>query len=206
MSLPKDPFNVIIAGVGGQGNVLASLLLGQLFVARGYKATIGETYGVSQRGGSVMSHLRLSEKIQYSPIIPAGLGDLVISLEPIEGLRMLEIYGHPDVAIITNTRPVSPMSVLTGARIYPQVELILETIMRYSRKFFSVDATEVALSLGNPILANVALLGAVEASGILPFNQGELEEVMRMNLSAQHLELNLKALVRGRDALNEFAD
>jgi len=82
MALAKDPFNVIIGGVGGQGNVLASQILGQMLVTRGYVITIGETYGASQRGGAVMSHLRLSEKHQLSPLIPEGRCDLLVSLDP----------------------------------------------------------------------------------------------------------------------------
>ena len=99
---------MIIGGVGGQGNVLASQILGQMLVTRGYVITIGETYGASQRGGAVMSHLRLSEKDQFSPLIPEGRCDLLVSLEPVEALRILEPYGHPGVMTLINTRPIFP--------------------------------------------------------------------------------------------------
>ena len=96
MSMARDPFNIIIAGVGGQGNVLASQILGWIFVSKGYVVTIGETYGASQRGGAVMSHLRISETDQFSPIIPEGKCHLLVSLEPVEALRILEHYGNPE--------------------------------------------------------------------------------------------------------------
>lgn len=86
--MTKDPYNVIVTGVGGQGNVLASQLIGSVMVELGYKVTIGETYGASQRGGSVMSHLRISKNRQYGPLIPPKCADLVIALEPSEAARV----------------------------------------------------------------------------------------------------------------------
>ena len=174
MPFNKDPFNMIITGVGGQGNVLASMILGRMFVDLGYKATIGETYGVSQRGGSVMSHLRVSSKAQFSPLIPEGLGDLIIALEPVEGLRVLGQYGNPEIKMITNTRPVSPMSVLAGEKEYPALENIYESIKKFSSILWTVEATKIALQLGNAILANIALLGAVESTSVLPIPPGAL--------------------------------
>ena len=109
MILPVDPFNIIIGGVGGQGNVLASMILGRMLVSQGGIITIGETYGASQRGGSVMSHLRVSTKDQFSPIIPEGKCHLLVALEPIEGLRMLAPYGNPGVMTVVNTRPIQPL-------------------------------------------------------------------------------------------------
>src|SRR5512139_2469372 len=90
----KDPYNVIVAGVGGQGNVLSSQLIGTVLVNEGYKVTIGETYGASQRGGSVMSHVRISRKRQCGPLIPPRSADLVIALEPSEAARVLSRYGN----------------------------------------------------------------------------------------------------------------
>ena len=97
MVFQKDPFNVIIGGVGGQGNVIASQVLGRILLQKGYVVTIGETYGASQRGGAVMSHLRISAKEQFSPLIPQGQCDLLMALEPVEGLRILGQYGNPTV-------------------------------------------------------------------------------------------------------------
>ena len=205
MPFEKDPFNMIITGVGGQGNVLTSMILGRLFVGLGYKATIGETYGVSQRGGSVMSHLRVSSQAQFSPLIPEGLGDLIVALEPVEGLRVLGQYGNPDVMVITNTRPVSPMSVLAGETQYPPLEEILINIKEYSRILWTVKATEIALQLGNVILANMALLGAVETTSVLPVPPGALTHVLKETLPPKQLPLNLKAFELGKQSVQAFA-
>ena len=112
--LPKDPMNVIITGVGGQGNVLASRVLAGMLVNDGYCVTIGETFGMSQRGGSVMSHLRISQKSIMSPQIPQGRADIIIALEPVEALRVLIKYGNPNVVVLANSRVVYPIGVITG--------------------------------------------------------------------------------------------
>ena len=91
-SLIKDPLNVVIAGVGGQGNIVISELIGIGLVRRGYFVTVGETFGASQRGGAVMSHLRISTETRYGPLIPLGGADIVMGMEPVEALRVLREY------------------------------------------------------------------------------------------------------------------
>ena len=120
----KDPLNVIVTGVGGQGNVLISQLIGKALVKEGYHVTIGETYGASQRGGAVMSHLRISRQEQYGPLIPEGQADVILGLEPVETMRVLAQFGHPGVIVIANSRPVYTMAVTTGAAEYPGTEEI----------------------------------------------------------------------------------
>jgi len=115
--LRKDPLNLIITGVGGQGNVTISLVIGNALVSEGYLVTIGETYGASQRGGPVMSHVRISKETQYSPFIPEGRADIILGMEPVETLRMLRQFGNPDVLTIINPRPWRPAvgQEITGA-------------------------------------------------------------------------------------------
>jgi len=113
-TLPKDPFNIIITGVGGQGNVLASRVLANMLVHRGYDVTIGETFGASQRGGSVMSHIRVSARGAWSPQIPRGKADMVVSLEPVEAIRVMKDYGNEEVRILVNDRPIYPVGVIAG--------------------------------------------------------------------------------------------
>jgi len=95
MALKHDPYNLIITGVGGQGNVLSSRMLGTMLTAKGFYVTIGETFGASQRGGSVMSHIRVSQRSAWSPQIPSGRAHLVMALEPSEAFRVLGVYGNP---------------------------------------------------------------------------------------------------------------
>jgi indolepyruvate ferredoxin oxidoreductase beta subunit len=204
MALAKDPFNVIIGGVGGQGNVLASQILGQMLVARGYLITIGETYGVSQRGGAVMSHLRLSEKDQFSPLIPEGRCDLLVTLEPVEALRILEPSGHPGVMTLINTRPIFPMDVISGNAVYPDVSKVIARIQSLSKKTWSVNATEIALDLGDPIFSNMAILGALSATNTLPMDRRGFEETIKEILPLHKLSDNLKAFDEGSKAVKEL--
>jgi indolepyruvate ferredoxin oxidoreductase, beta subunit len=204
MPLAKDPFNVIIGGVGGQGNVLASQILGQMLVTRGYVITIGETYGASQRGGAVMSHLRLSEKDQFSPLIPEGRCDLLVSLEPVEALRILEPYGHPGVMALINTRPIFPMDVISGNAAYPEISKVIQKIQTLSRITWSINATEIALQMGDPIFSNMAMLGALSATNALPVDRQGFEETIKELLPLQKLSDNLKAFDHGSKAVLEL--
>ena len=204
MFTSRDPFNVIIGGVGGQGNVLASQILGEMLVSQGYVITIGETYGASQRGGAVMSHLRISTKDQFSPLIPEGQCDLLIALEPVEGLRILDHYGSPRVMTLLNTRPIHPMDVISGNAAYPEVSKVMAKIKELSRRVWTLNATEVALEMGDPIFSNIVMLGALCAIEVLPINQQGFELVIKDLLPSRTLDENMKAFDRGREVVREL--
>ena len=195
--LPKDPFNIIITGVGGQGNVMASRILSNMLVERGYYVTIGETFGASQRGGSVMSHIRVSANATWSPQIPKGKADIVVTLEPIEAIRVLMNYGNPEVQVLTNTRPIYPVGVISGELNYPSIEEIQEAIRDLSAQAWFVEATDEALKLGNPILGNIIMIGALAGTGLLPVDRQDFQEVIRESLPAGTLDTNLKAFDLG---------
>ncbi len=204
MSLAKDPFNVIIGGVGGQGNVLASHILGQILVERGYVITIGETYGASQRGGAVMSHLRISARDQFSPLIPEGRCDLLVALEPVEALRILEPYGYPGVMTLVNTRPIFPMGVIAGDATYPEVSKVIAMIRELSSKVWVINATEIALEMGDPVFSNMAMLGALFATNTLPIDGQSFEAAIGELLPPHRLAENLKAFDKGAEAVREL--
>lgn len=201
--MEKDPFNVVVTGVGGQGNVLASQLMGAILVDRGYKVTIGETYGASQRGGSVMSHVRVSRKRSYGPLMPPRSADLVIALEPTEAIRVLGQYGNPLTVSVVNTRPVYPVDVIAGDLPYPPLDMVKERITALSQKAYFVTATEMALELGNPILANIILMGAVAEAGLLAISEDDLAKVIKERISEKKLDINLKAFRLGRQSLTD---
>jgi indolepyruvate ferredoxin oxidoreductase beta subunit len=196
-TLPKDPYSIIITGVGGQGNVMASRVLANMLVRRGYLITIGETFGASQRGGSVMSHIRVSAKATWSPQIPKGKADVIVTLEPIEAIRVLMTYGNADVQVLTNTRPIYPVGVISGELDYPSMEEIQSSIKDLSARAWFVDATEEAIRMGNPILGNIIMIGAVAGIGALPVDREDFSEVIKENLPAGTLDLNLKAFDLG---------
>jgi len=204
MLLSKDPLNVIIGGVGGQGNVLASQILGEMLVSQGYVITIGETYGASQRGGTVMSHLRISAKNQFSPLIPEGQCDLLVALEPVEGLRILAYYGNPRVMTLLNTRPIHPMDVISGDATYPEVSEVVAKIKELSRRVWTLNATEVALEMGDPIFSNIIMLGALCATEVLPIHRQGFELVITDLLPSRTLDENMKAFDQGREVVQEI--
>jgi len=204
MFFSKDPFNVVIGGVGGQGNVLASQILGEILVSRGYVITIGETYGASQRGGAVMSHLRISGKDQFSPLIPEGQCDLLVALEPVEGLRILDSYGNPRVMTLLNTRAIHPIDVISGDATYPEVSKVISKIKELSRRVWTLNATDIALEMGDPIFSNIVMLGALCAIDILPIDREGFESVIQDLLPSRLLDENMKAFDRGRETVQEI--
>lgn len=193
MNLPFDPYNVIITGVGGQGNVMASRIVGNMLSRKGLSVTIGETFGASQRGGSVMSHLRISTGSSWSPQIPNGKCHLIISLEPTEAMRVLATYGNPNVKVLCNMRPIHAIGVISGDQQYPDLDEITAWVAELSEASWFLDATEKAMELGNPILGNIMMIGAAAGIGVLPLDRKDFEAAVAENLSADKQELNLKA-------------
>jgi indolepyruvate ferredoxin oxidoreductase, beta subunit len=200
-TLMKDPFNVIITGVGGQGNVLASRVLSAMLVRKGLKVTIGETFGMSQRGGSVMSHIRVSAAALWSPQIPAGRADLVVALEPVEALRVLSRYGHPGVKVLLNLRPIYPVGVITGEASYPDGEALKAAVGSVAAAAFFLEATAAAIELGNPILGNIVMIGAVVGLGVLPLDRDDFAAAIRAGMPPARVEANLKAFDIGAAAV-----
>ena len=197
VNLPYDPYNIIITGVGGQGNVMASRVMGNMLSRRGLQVTIGETFGASQRGGSVMSHLRISTGSSWSPQIPKGRCHLVISLEPTEAMRVLASYGNPDVRVLCNTRPVHAIGVISGDQQYPALADIKSWVAELSAASWFLAATDKALELGNPILGNIMMIGAAAGIGVLPLARNDFEAVITEAMPADKLALNLSAYDMG---------
>jgi indolepyruvate ferredoxin oxidoreductase, beta subunit len=197
--LHQDPYNIIMAGVGGQGNVMASRVMANMLSRQGYTITIGETFGASQRGGSVMSHIRVSAEATWSPQIPKGRAHVVIALEPVEAIRILAAYGNKDVTILTNTRPIHPVSVIAGEFKYPGFEEIKKTLEHLSAKFWMIEATDEAMRLGNPILSNIIMIGAVSRLDLLPLELDDFKAVVEETFPRKLLEVNQQAFQIGRD-------
>jgi len=193
----KDPMNVIITGVGGQGNVLASRVLAGMLVTAGYFVTIGETFGMSQRGGSVMSHLRISLESVLSPQIPQGRADIIVGLEPAETLRVLTRYGNPDVVALINSRVVYPIGVITGELSYPLLAQIESSLKKLTAQSWLIDATSAAIDLGNPILSNIVMIGALAKTALLPISRRAFEKEIAKDMSADKCRINLQAFDDG---------
>ncbi|MBW2673022.1 MAG: indolepyruvate oxidoreductase subunit beta [Deltaproteobacteria bacterium] len=201
--LTKDPYNIIITGVGGQGNVMASRVLSNMLVEKGYYVTIGETFGASQRGGSVMSHMRVSSLSAWSPQVPKGKADVVVTLEPIEAVRVLAGYGNPAVKVLTNTRAIYPAGVIAGKLSYPTLDEIKETLKKLSAHAWFIDATDEAVKLGNSILGNIIMIGALSAVGDLPVGRDDFTAVISRSLPEEKVADNLKAFDLGVELMKQ---
>jgi indolepyruvate ferredoxin oxidoreductase, beta subunit len=203
MQLKKEPYNQIIAGVGGQGNILASALAGIAATVAGYNVVVGETYGASQRGGSVMSHVRLSLDKTYGPLVPSGQADLIVAFEPLEALRVSSKYAGPSTVVIVNLTPVYPVSVLLQEASYPDTESILTALKTLANEIYTVDATSLARKAGDPRSQNIVMINAMSLYPEQPverdfynkaleeFLQGAGSEQKEINRRAFEIELDL---------------
>ena len=187
--------NIMIVGVGGQGSVLASKLLGHLLTAQDYDVKVSEVHGMSQRGGSVVTYVRYGDKV-YSPVIDKGEADFIVSFELLEAARWLE-YLAPDGQIVTSTQQIDPMPVLTGAMSYP--ENLLAKIKASGVKVDALDCVKLAEQAGSTKAVNLVLLGRLSHY----FNDVKLEawqEAINSCVPPKFLELNKKAFDLGRNA------
>jgi len=193
-------FNLIVTGVGGQGSVLASHIVAEAAVRRGFRVRVGETFGAAQRGGKVHSHVRIGDMV-YGPLCPSRSLDVLLGLEPNEALRLALKYANEETLIITNTRPVPSMDANIGADAYPDVSLLIEALGRISGRVVSFDATELAMEAGNERTMNVVLLGALAASGRLPFETESLREAVMGRVPPKTVKVNETAFNLGYDQL-----
>ena len=185
--------NVMIVGVGGQGSLLASKLLGKLLLTKGYDIMVSEVLGMSQRGGSVVTYVRFGDKV-YSPIIDKGEADFIVSFEMLEAARYTEFL-KPNGKIIANTQQINPMPVITGAAEYPAE---LETkIKSAGADLVAVDALSLAEQVGSSKAVNIVLMGIL--SKYFDFTEEEWLEAIENSVPAKFLELNKKAFALGRE-------
>ena len=197
MNASKDPLNLIIAGVGGQGNILASAVIAQAALLEGIDATIGETYGVSQRGGSVMSHVRLTAGASPGPLIPRGEADILMGFEPLETFQVALEFANRETRVLCNPRPVYPIGVLGGDTSYPPVEEMLEILERQAADLAVIQATEIAREAGEIRSMNLVMVGAVAGMGLLPLKQESYRTVLGDLFKGRALEVNREAFEQG---------
>ena len=199
MALEKDPLNLIITGVGGQGNVLASQIVASAGIKEGLYVTVGETYGASQRGGPVMSHVRFSARAQCSPLISEGQADIVVGLEPVEALRVMAEFGNPRTRVIVSPRPIYPPWVLAGQAKYPPLEEILGALEELAD---TVQVARLSEDGETPVGMNVFMMGALAASRLVPVPVESYEEAMTDIMAPKDLERNLQTFRKGAQAMS----
>jgi len=184
--------DVVLAGVGGQGNLLSARVLAEAALSMGYDVKTSEVHGMAQRGGSVVCMVRWGEKV-YSPLIEVAKADFLLAFELLEGLRFLRYLGGEGTAIVNDYR-LDPLPVLRGDAVYP--EGALGDIRSYAARTVELDAREMAAAAGNPRAAGSCLLGAL--STFLEFPMDMWEESMRKSVPSKAVEVNLKAFALGR--------
>jgi indolepyruvate ferredoxin oxidoreductase beta subunit len=164
-----------------------------MLARKGFLINIGETFGSSQRGGSVMSHIRVSKTESWSPQIPLGKADLILGLEPVEAIRVLRSYGNPQVIILINARPIYPVGVISGELEYPDLEKMKAAVKELTAAARFIDATDEAVKLGNPVMGNIVMIGAVTALGVLPVDREDFRQTILEGPQASKLDINLRA-------------
>ena len=185
--------SIMIVGVGGQGSLLASRLIGNVLLQQGYDVKVSEVHGMSQRGGSVVTYVKYGDEVN-SPVVTKGEADIIISFEQLEAARWLPYLkkgGH----LITSTQKIDPMPVITGAAVYP--EDIIEKIKAQGVDVIAVDALTLAEQAGNAKASNVVLMGVVSTK--MPFDVKVWEQAVEQCVPAKFLELNKKAFALGRE-------
>jgi len=195
-----EEFNVVLAGVGGQGILLASQILGIAALKEGLNVVVSEIHGMAQRGGAVVSHVRMGSKV-YAPTVMDGKADAILGLEPLEALRNIK-YASTETLVLVSTETLVPAGVSVEPINYPRLETILDAIKGFTEKIVLVDALKLAREAGSVITRNVVMLGALAATKILPLKSEALKETIKELVRPAYLNQNLKAFDLG---LNEIS-
>jgi indolepyruvate ferredoxin oxidoreductase beta subunit len=196
--MQKQALNFVLVGVGGQGTILASDVLAELGLKLGYDVKKAEVHGMSQRGGSVVSHLRWGPQV-FAPVIARGEADFLVAFEKLEAVRFIDML-RPGGTVLVNDYSIMPATVNAGSAVYPQDDALQAALDAAGVKAVWIKGMQIAEALGNSKTANVVLLGAL--SKLLDLTPEAWDEVLAGRVPAKYLELNRKAFSAGREAVN----
>jgi len=188
----KESYDLLIVGVGGQGNILFSKILGEAFLNEGYDVKVSEVHGMAQRGGSVVTFVRAGEKV-YSPLVDKARANYIIAFEKLEALRWLE-YLKKDGIVIYSDYEIPPISVISGKSRYPDVDSILKDI---GVKHYKIEISSLLMKLKNPRVQNTIMLGFF--SKLIGIEEQIWKRAIENNIRAKLLDINLRAFEMGRD-------
>ncbi|MEJ2588571.1 MAG: indolepyruvate oxidoreductase subunit beta [Deltaproteobacteria bacterium] len=189
---------LVFIGVGGQGNLLASRLLGEAALTRDIPTVVSEIHGMAQRGGIVESAVLMGAVT--SPIVSNGEADVLIGFEPLETLRAL-VKCNKETTVITNTHPLPPFTVAIGQGAYPPVEESLALMRAKAKRLIALDGIEIAESVGNPLSLNMVMLGALIGSDTIPITADDMKAVISTSTKKAFLESNLTAFDKGMESV-----
>ena len=193
----RDPFSILVAGVGGQGNLVSGRIIAEATVMQGLRPVVGDTFGASRRGGSVLTHIRIGKQ-DWGPLIPKGEVDVLLGFEPVEALRAATKYaGHSTVAVVS-MMPVSPNSVTSGDQTYPKIDDIKNTLESICKQVHLLDTKPILNRSGSPRVLNSYMIGALSSLEGGPLNPENLRKSISKILDS---EKDLAAFDEGTQAL-----
>ena len=196
----REPFNILVAGVGGQGNLVCGRVLAEAAIRQGLRPVVGDTFGASRRGGSVLTHLRLGNR-DWAPLIPQGEVDILLGLEPMEAFRAaVEYAGKRTIALVSLTE-VPTADVDSGERMYPPLENISASLTEHCKRVYMLDAESALLRVGSPRALNSFLLGSLSALSESPLSQDLIREALYAILGRD--TINVTAFEEGIAALHQ---
>ncbi len=195
-----ESFNIYISGVGGQGIIKTSIVMGEAAMKMGKPVVMSEVHGMAQRGGVVSTELKLGYSL--SPIIQDGHANLLLAFEPLESLRAIHKINKNSYVII-NTNPIMPFNINESKYSYPDISIILKELNSKSKKLYTIDAVKIAEEAGNILSLNMVMLGGASAIPGFPLDKDILLESMKDNLPSKSLPINFKAFQEGFMSVSE---
>ena len=201
MNAGPEELNILIAGVGGQGNLLASEIISWASVREGFKIRVADIFGAAQRGGAVTSHIRIGKEV-YNPVMPRGSAHILLGFEPVECLRAAGFL-RSDCTAIINTRMIVPSSVTLGQASYPAMDEITELIGKLVRKIVTLDAASLALKAGDALMVNIVMVGALAGTGATPIHKETFTEAISNLVPSGTEQNNRKAFNLGFEEVQE---
>ena len=194
-------YSIYISGVGGQGIIKTSVIIGEAAMLEGYDVVMSEIHGMSQRGGSVSTELKIGNF--KSSIVEEFKADLILAFEPIEVLRGLN-KANKDTTLIFNTFPIVPSTLTQTGETYPEIDDIINNLKDNFESVYPLDATVLAKDAGSILSLNMVLLGACVANDSFPLSKETVETAMKHNLAPKFHEMNLKAIENGYNAIKDL--
>lgn len=192
-------YNIYICGVGGQGIIKTSIVIGEAAMKMGESVVMSEIHGMAQRGGVVSTELKIGNA--RSPLIGKGDADLILAFEPLEALRSIDKLAE-EGCVVTNISPIIPFNINVSGRSYPEIRSILEELENKSNKLYAFNALDIAKEAGHILSLNMVMLGGAAAVVNFPLDKKLLEESMKNNLPQRSLEINFKAFNKGYNVVN----
>jgi indolepyruvate ferredoxin oxidoreductase beta subunit len=204
MRATVEELSIIICGVGGQGVVLMSELLGHAVVREKLSISGSEVLGMAQRGGSVVSNIRIGSEF-HAPLVPEGRCDIMVVLEPSEALRNIK-YLSGSSLVILNTRRIIPFTVFIEKSTYPELEIVIKKLNEVADNVIAIDASQIAEESGSLLSTNIAMLGALFGIGRIPVDVETMKAVIRKKLPARTMVANIKAFDLGYATVNRLLE